>query len=87
MVVGRGRLRLGAIWRRPVRLAPPARYGRGVPAPLYEAAAAQAPVDPELVRYPEAGHGFHCDARSAYHEASARDAWARTLAWFDEHLA
>ena len=44
-------------------------------------------VDTEIVRYPEAGHGFHCDARSAYHEPSARDAWSRTLAWLDAHLA
>jgi carboxymethylenebutenolidase len=50
-------------------------------------AVARAPVDTEIVRYPDAGHGFHCDARSAYHEASARDAWSRTLAWLDAHLA
>ena len=50
-------------------------------------AAANAPVDTEIVRYPDAGHGFHCDARSAYHEASAHDAWSRTLAWLDAHLA
>jgi carboxymethylenebutenolidase len=51
------------------------------------AAVAAAPVDTEIVRYADAGHGFHCDARSAYHEASARDAWSRTLAWLDDHLA
>ena len=51
------------------------------------AAVATASVDTELVRYPDAGHGFHCDVRSAYHEPSARDAWSRTLAWLDEHLA
>jgi carboxymethylenebutenolidase len=51
------------------------------------AAVARAPVDTEIVRYPDAGHGFHCDARSAYHEPSARDAWSRTLAWLDEHLS
>jgi carboxymethylenebutenolidase len=45
-----------------------------------------APVDTEVVRYAPAGHGFHCDARADYHEASARDAWARALAWFDAHL-
>jgi carboxymethylenebutenolidase len=45
-----------------------------------------APVDAEIVRYADAGHGFHCDARSAYHEPSARDAWSRTLAWLDAHL-
>jgi len=46
-----------------------------------------ATVDAEVVRYPDAPHGFHCDARADYHEVSARDAWARTLAWFDAHLA
>ena len=49
-------------------------------------AAATAPVPTEIVRYPEAGHGFHCDARDSYHEPSARDAWRRTLVWFDTHL-
>jgi carboxymethylenebutenolidase len=45
-----------------------------------------APVATEVVRYPEAEHGFHCDARPAYREEDARDAWARTLAWFEQHL-
>ncbi len=45
-----------------------------------------APVDADIVRYPGAGHGFHCDRRADYHEPSARDAWSRTLAWFDTHL-
>jgi carboxymethylenebutenolidase len=63
---------------------------KGIPPEQVEqlrAAVAQAPVDTEIVRYPDAGHGFHCDARSAYHEPSARDAWARTLAWLDAHLS
>lgn len=63
---------------------------KGIPVEQVEAlreAAAGAPVDTEIVRYPDAGHGFHCDARSAYHEPSARDAWSRTLAWLDQHLA
>ena len=50
------------------------------------AAVAAAPVDTEVVRYPNAGHGYHCDARSAYHEPSAHDGWARALAWFDRYL-
>jgi carboxymethylenebutenolidase len=45
-----------------------------------------ASVDTEIVRYAEAGHGFHCDVRDAYHEAAAKDAWTRTLDWFDRHL-
>jgi carboxymethylenebutenolidase len=40
----------------------------------------------EIVRYPDAGHGFHCDVRDDYAEAEAVDAWSRTLAWFDIHL-
>jgi carboxymethylenebutenolidase len=51
-------------------------------------AAATANVDTEIVRYPEATHGFNCDDRpAAYNEAAAKDGWARTLAWFDAHLA
>jgi carboxymethylenebutenolidase len=50
-------------------------------------AAAKAAVNSEVVRYPEANHGFHCDARSSYHETSAKDGWDRTLAWLDQHLA
>jgi carboxymethylenebutenolidase len=51
------------------------------------AALQAAPVDTEIVRYDDAGHGFHCDVRDAYHEAAAKDAWARTLEWLDRHLA
>ena len=34
-----------------------------------------------------AGHGFNCDQRGSYDEASARLARERTLAFFAEHLA
>jgi carboxymethylenebutenolidase len=51
------------------------------------AAAATSGQETEVVRYPEAGHGFHCDQRDSYEPKSAQDAWARTLAWFDDHLA
>lgn len=50
-------------------------------------AAKQASVPTEVVRYPEAEHGFHCDDRDSYHEVSAKDAWKRTLGWFDAHMA
>jgi|SRR5579884_1181240 len=49
--------------------------------------AASAKVDTEIVRYADAGHGFHCDVRGDYHEPSATDAWARALQFFDAHLA
>lgn len=45
-----------------------------------------APVEAEVVRYPEAGHGFHCDERDDYRPEAAADAWRRTLEWFDRHL-
>jgi carboxymethylenebutenolidase len=54
---------------------------------LLREAAKNAAVPTEVVRYPEAGHGFHCDARDSYHEASAKDAWQRTLDWFGAHVA
>ncbi|MBV9935708.1 MAG: dienelactone hydrolase family protein, partial [Actinobacteria bacterium] len=47
----------------------------------------RAPVDTHVVRYEEADHGFHCDARPAYNAPAAKDGWGRTLAWFDDHLA
>ncbi|APR88082.1 Dienelactone hydrolase family protein [Minicystis rosea] len=33
-----------------------------------------------------ANHGFFCDAREDYHAASAKQAWALTLAFLAEHL-
>lgn len=50
-------------------------------------AVGKAGPESEIVRYAEADHGFHCDARSSYHEASATDAWQRTLTFLDQHLA
>ena len=46
-----------------------------------------APVATEIVRYPDAQHGFHCDRRDVYDETAAKDAWNRTLAWFEAHVA
>ena len=44
-------------------------------------------VPTEIVRYAEGQHGFHCDARpDSFNEVAAADAWARALAFFDEHL-
>ncbi|HEU5301104.1 MAG TPA: dienelactone hydrolase family protein [Acidimicrobiia bacterium] len=51
------------------------------------AALADAPVAAEVVRYPGARHGFHCDQRpDDFHPEAAADAWARTLTWLDVHL-
>jgi carboxymethylenebutenolidase len=63
----------------------------GIPVQQVEdlrSAAATARVPSAVVRYAEAGHGFHSDARPAnYHERSANDAWMRTLDWFGRYLA
>jgi carboxymethylenebutenolidase len=61
----------------------------GIPVDDVEAlrkAAVAAPVPTEVVRYPHAGHAFNRDGTPPYHEPSATDAWARTLAWFDRYL-
>jgi carboxymethylenebutenolidase len=53
---------------------------------LREAAAATS-VPTEVVRYPDADHGFNCNDRPAvFNPTAAADAWARTLDWFDTHL-
>lgn len=45
-----------------------------------------AQVATDVVRYADAEHGFHCDERESYHEAAAKDGWARTLDWLRTHL-
>ena len=46
-----------------------------------------APVETEIVRYPNAGHGFHSEPRpQSYEPESAADAWRRTLDWLGRHL-
>lgn len=68
----------------------PSDHGAGIPVEEVEAlrrAAAAAAVPTEIVRYPEAGHAFHCHARpELYHRASAEDGWRRTLGWLAAHL-
>ena len=40
----------------------------------------------EVQVYDDADHGFHCDQRPTYHEASAKDAWRRTFELFGNVL-
>jgi carboxymethylenebutenolidase len=40
----------------------------------------------EFHMYPGCGHGFHCDGRASYRHEAARDAWTKTIAWFDKNL-
>jgi dienelactone hydrolase len=49
-------------------------------------AAAKATVATDVDRYPEADHGFHCNDRSSFHEASSKVAWARTVQFLNEHV-
>jgi carboxymethylenebutenolidase len=44
-------------------------------------------VPTEVVQYPDADHGFHCNDRPAvFNATAAADAWDRTLAWFDRYV-
>jgi len=49
--------------------------------------AAKASVPTQIVRYENAGHGFHCDVRADYEADAASDAWARCLSWFEVSLS
>jgi carboxymethylenebutenolidase len=52
-----------------------------------ESALARAPHPSEVVLYPGAGHAFMNDTRpAAFRPEIARDAWARLLRFFGEHL-
>jgi carboxymethylenebutenolidase len=47
----------------------------------------KAPVDHEVVRYADAGHGFHRFVSDDHVPDAADDAWGRTLGWLAKHLA
>jgi carboxymethylenebutenolidase len=51
------------------------------------AAMVSAGLTHEVVTEPGANHAFFNDTGANYNEAAATDAWARVLAWFDEHLS
>ena len=51
-----------------------------------EAKLTEAGVTYDFKTYPDAGHGFNCEDRDSYDEASANDALARTLSWFDKYV-
>jgi len=40
----------------------------------------------EKMIYPNADHAFHNDTGSRYNQEAAKDAWERTLAWFDQYV-
>jgi len=42
---------------------------------------------PEIVLYGDADHGFMCEERPSYHPEHAKEAWAKTIAFFKQNLA
>jgi carboxymethylenebutenolidase len=44
-------------------------------------------VEHEFHSYAGAGHGFMNEGRPAYREEATRDAWRRTIDWFNRYLA
>ena len=60
------------------------RINSGIPA--LEAAFKTANVTYEIMIYPNVNHAFHNDTGQSYNEAAAKDAWAKTLAWFQKYL-
>ena len=54
--------------------------------PAFDAALTQANVPHEGHIYKGANHGFHNDTTPRYDEAAAKEAWQRTLDWFDKYL-
>ncbi|OZI49389.1 YghX family hydrolase [Bordetella genomosp. 4] len=55
--------------------------------PAYEAALKAAGTKYEAYIYPGTNHGFHNDSTPRYDEAAAKQAWDRTIAWFQRYLA
>lgn len=54
--------------------------------PAIREAMQRAGVTFDVVVYPGVNHAFFNDTGERYHEVSARDAWQRTLAWFEKYL-
>jgi len=54
--------------------------------PAFDAALTQAQVPHEGHIYKGANHGFHNDTTPRYDEAAAKEAWQRTLDWFNKYL-
>jgi len=54
--------------------------------PAFEAALKASGAQYEMHMYPGTLHGFHNNSTPRYHEASAKLAWERTIAFFKQHL-
>ena len=60
------------------------RINAGIPA-IEEAMAANNKIYEKMI-YPNADHAFHNDTGSRYNPEAAKDAWQRTLAWFEQYV-
>jgi len=60
------------------------RINSGIPA-IEEAMAANNKIYEKMI-YPNADHAFNNDTGSRYNAEAAKDAWERTLAWFDKYV-
>jgi len=60
------------------------RINGGIPA-IEEAMRANNKIYEKMI-YPNADHAFHNDTGPRFHAGSAKDAWERTLAWFDKYV-
>ena len=54
--------------------------------PAFDTELTEANVPHEGHIYAGAQHGFHNDTTPRYDEAAAKEAWQRTLDWFDKYL-
>jgi carboxymethylenebutenolidase len=60
------------------------RINSGIPA-IEEAMKANNKIYEKII-YPDADHAFHNDTGARYNPEAARDAWGRTLAWFEQYV-
>jgi carboxymethylenebutenolidase len=60
------------------------RINSGIPA-IEEAMQANSKIYEKII-YPDANHAFNNDTGSRYNPVAAQDAWARSLAWFDQYV-
>lgn len=51
-----------------------------------EAALNAAGIENDIKVFDGAQHAFFNDTRPSYHEAASKEAWARTLGWFEKYL-
>ncbi|MEO7841172.1 MAG: dienelactone hydrolase family protein, partial [Anaerolineales bacterium] len=54
--------------------------------PAIEAAMAANNKIYEKMIYPNADHAFHNDTSPRFNPQAAKDAWERTLAWFEKYV-